>query len=120
MRNPYHGGPSVWANNWIGIPDFVTSVEKNNEIPNKYSLDQNYPNPFNPITNINYSIKNSGHVKLTVYNTLGQKVIDLVDENQSAGSYRISFNATELASGIYLYSIKSGEFYSTKKMILLK
>lgn len=88
--------------------------------PIKYSLDQNYPNPFNPATVINYSIPKESVVKLKVYNVLGKEVATLVNSNQKAGDYKIQFNASNLASGVYFYTISAGNFVNTKKMILIK
>ena len=99
-----------------------TSVNDNflNQIPKKYSLAQNYPNPFNPSTVIRYGIPNSGLVTLKIYNVLGREVATLINKYQQAGRYEISFNASELASGIYFYRLHSNNYTSIKKMILLK
>ena len=103
------------------FPVGVASVENITEVlPNNYSLSQNYPNPFNPSTSINFSIPNSEFVSLKVYNILGSEVATLVNENLSAGSYRFSFDAADLASGIYLYELNAGSFREIKKMNLLK
>jgi hypothetical protein len=96
------------------------SVTNISETPVEYVLDQNYPNPFNPTTTINYSIKSTGLVTLKVYDLLGSKVASLVNEVKEAGSYSVNFNASELPSGIYFYTLTSGNFNSTKKLILLK
>lgn len=85
-----------------------------------YSLSQNYPNPFNPSTIINYTIKTAGVVTLKVYDMLGKEVTSLVDENKEAGSYSVELNASSLPSGIYFYTLTSGNFIDTKKLILLK
>ncbi len=85
-----------------------------------YKLEQNYPNPFNPTTTINYSIKSDGFVSLKVYNILGQQVADLVNQNQRAGYYNVNFNAFNLPSGVYIYTIKTSGFTSSKKMLLIK
>jgi hypothetical protein len=85
-----------------------------------FELDQNYPNPFNPITTINYSIKSTGLVTLKVYDMLGIEVASIVNEIKEAGNYSVTFNASELPSGIYFYTLKSGNFTETKKLILLK
>jgi len=106
--------------NFDGSYEYSTELLVNNITPNKYVLEQNYPNPFNPSTVINYSIPSSGFVKLEAYNILGKKVATLVNEFKEAGSYEISFDGSNLASGIYLYSIQVGNFNSTKKMLLLK
>ena len=88
--------------------------------PHTYSLSQNYPNPFNPLTQIEFSIKEAGNVKLTIYDILGREVQILVNEEMAAGSYKTQFDAANLASGIYFYRIESGKFNSLKKMMLLK
>ena len=89
-------------------------------LPSDYSLKQNYPNPFNPSTKIAYQIPKSGHVTLKVYNALGKEVATLVNEDKSVGKYTLDFNGQGLSSGIYFYSIRSGSFFETKKMMLLK
>jgi hypothetical protein len=101
---------------------FVTVGIKNEKpgVPVSFKLDQNYPNPFNPSTTINYSIPKESMVTLKIFNILGQEVKTLVNENKSAGNYSIRFNASSLSSGIYFYSIKAGNFYQVKKMLLLK
>jgi hypothetical protein len=86
----------------------------------EYSLGQNFPNPFNPETKISYTIRESGLVQLKVYDVLGKEVLALVNENKEAGNYSVNFDASQLPSGVYIYRIQSGEFISSKKMILLK
>lgn len=88
--------------------------------PQKFALEQNYPNPFNPSTTIRYSIPEAQRVRLSVYNTLGQEVQTLVNETQDAGTYSIRFNASNLASGMYIYRIQAGSFIDSKKLILIK
>lgn len=85
-----------------------------------YVLNQNYPNPFNPTTNIKYAIPTGGLVKLSVYNLLGKEVASLINRYQEAGSYSIEFNGSELASGVYIYKLTSGNTVVTKKMNLIK
>jgi hypothetical protein len=85
-----------------------------------FQLQQNYPNPFNPSTTINYSLPKSGYVKLTVYNAIGIKVATIVNEYKQAGNYSVQFNAANLASGIYLYRLESGNYSAAKKLILVK
>lgn len=97
-----------------------TIVESENYIVNGFNLFQNYPNPFNPATTIYYSISKNGLVNLKVYDFLGKEVTELVNEAKEAGNYSITFNASELPSGIYFYTLTSGNFKSTKKLILLK
>ncbi|MBI2427918.1 MAG: T9SS type A sorting domain-containing protein [Ignavibacteriales bacterium] len=93
---------------------------KNDGIPGKFALEQNYPNPFNPTTTINYSIPLNGLVSLKVFNILGQEVMSLVNTEQTAGNYQVTFNANTLSSGVYFYRIDAGSFSSVKKMMLMK
>jgi hypothetical protein len=103
------------------FPEGVTSVEEINSItPIDFSLSQNYPNPFNPSTTINFTIPGSEFVTLKVYNILGSEVATLVNGNLSAGAYKFSFDAQNLASGVYLYELNAGSFREIKKMNLLK
>ena len=81
---------------------------------------QNYPNPFNPSTTITYHLPKTSNVELKVYDVLGNEIATLVNEVQSAGRYTVDFNATNIASGVYLYKIKAGDFIITKKMILIR
>ncbi len=106
---------------------FDPTVDVNEEtLPNKFELMQNYPNPFNPTTTIKYSIPVIAGVEtlhatsLQIYNVLGQKVATLVNEKQAPGTYSVQFDASELPSGIYFYTLRAGNFAATKKMILLK
>ena len=96
----------------------VISVDLN--IPNQYALYQNYPNPFNPTTSITYNLPADGLVSLKVYDILGSEVMTLVNENQKTGVYTIPFNASDLASGIYICKITTNNFMSSIKMILMK
>ncbi len=94
--------------------------DKTDEVVNKYSLSQNYPNPFNPTSKIKYQIAKLGKVELKVYDILGREVITLVNEVKSPGNYEVTFNASQLASGVYFYRLTVGDFVQTKKMILLR
>jgi len=139
---PYPGGPGVTHPVWyyVKAQDINSHVsnESNTVItyvsgaspekrgasktsnPTVYYLEQNYPNPFNPITTINYSIKLAGLATMKVYDLLGTEVATLVNEIKEAGSYSVTFNATNLPSGIYFYTLTSGNYSSTKKLLLLK
>ena len=86
----------------------------------EFALQQNYPNPWNPTTTINYSIAKEGNVKLTVYNAIGSKLATIVNEYKLAGNYSVQFNGSNLASGIYLYRLESGNYSAAKKFTLLK
>lgn len=98
-----------------------TSVENNNpSTPNSYELFQNYPNPFNPITLINYQLPINSHVSISIYDLLGRKVAQLVNEEKSAGQHKIEFNSNGLTSGIYLYKLTANNFTQTRKMMLMK
>ncbi len=113
------GGESEWSETFTFFIPFSVSINPE-DVPDKFSLSQNYPNPFNPSTQINYTLANNTHVKLRVFNALGQQVATLVDERKSAGNYSITFDATSLSSGFYFYSIEAGDFRQTKKMLLIK
>jgi hypothetical protein len=107
----------IWKYSISGI----TAVKhESSEVPEYFSLSQNYPNPFNPTTTINYSLAKEGNVKLTVYNAIGSKVATIVNEYKSAGTYSVKFNGSNLASGIYLYRLESGNYSEAKKFILMK
>jgi hypothetical protein len=103
------GGPSSDVKFW-----------GNSSLPSTPVLSQNYPNPFNPTTKIKFSINERAYTNLTVYNSLGQRIVTLVDKELNSGRYDVTFNATNLPSGIYLYQIHSGNFSEVRKMILIK
>lgn len=98
----------------IGITPIST------EVPNQFELKQNYPNPFNPITNIEFSIAKTRDVSLVIYNSLGQLVATLVNQELKPGTYKYDFNASGLPSGSYYYRLTAGDFVKTNKMILVK
>lgn len=103
-----------------GTAKYSKTIEVHAVQPIAYSLDQNYPNPFNPTTVISYSVAKNGFVSLKVYNMLGQEVANLYQGFQKAGSYKVNFDASKLASGMYLYKLQTNNFTETKKMLLLK
>jgi hypothetical protein len=88
--------------------------------PYSYKLYINYPNPFNPKTIIKYEIAKTGLVKINVYDLLGRLVTTLVNENKSSGIYSVAFDGSNLASGVYIYRLESGNFTDVKKMVLIK
>lgn len=112
----YSNAPLYYFTTGTGLD----AVEGQNETPKEFALSQNYPNPFNPTTEIRYSIPKSAMVYIKVYDLLGQEVTTLVNHEQKPGYYTVSFNASKLASGIYIYRLQANDFTSTKKMILLK
>ncbi len=115
-------GLKLWdaSINWCLYKDEDTIVEHAPKQPRKHALLQNYPNPFNPETTISFSLEKTGPVKLTVYDLQGKVVTRLVDDNLSAGEHRIRFTASEIPSGVYLYSLKTADFTISKKMTLLR
>ena len=106
----------AWYENLMGSTD----IKNNAKDPVDFSLYQNYPNPFNPVTMINYQLPMINDVELNIYNLIGKKVATLVSERQSAGAYQVEWDATDLASGVYYYQLKAGEFREVKKMVLVK
>jgi hypothetical protein len=102
--------------------DYATSIqsESTGTLPEGFVLKQNYPNPFNLSTNIKYQIPSTNHVTLKVFDVLGREVATLVSKEQEAGSYQVQFDGTGLASGVYFYRMKMGEFVQSKKLLLLR
>ena len=96
------------------------SNEVNVGVPEKFALSQNYPNPFNPSTTINFDIPKDGKVSLRLYDMSGKEVATLVNEYKTAGYYSVTFNAANLSSGVYFYSITANNFTAIKKMMLIK
>jgi hypothetical protein len=107
----------------INLIDFTlvsTGIKNEPGFPLKSELLQNYPNPFNPSTEIKFSITNNENIKIKVYNSIGQEVADLVNQTLTAGNYSIKWDAKNFSSGIYYYSLTSGNYFNIKKMILLR
>ena len=98
----------------------AVSVESKELIPKKFELEQNYPNPFNPTTNFEFQTANFGLVTLKLYDVLGNEVATIVNEEKPAGNYKVTFDASNLPSGVYFYKIKAGNFVKIKKMVLLR
>ncbi|MBK7254195.1 MAG: T9SS type A sorting domain-containing protein [Ignavibacteria bacterium] len=99
---------------------FNLSSEIEVGVPNSFDMSQNYPNPFNPSTKINYDLPVDGNVSIVLYDLTGRQVASIVNEVKTAGYYTVSFNASNLASGMYFYRISASNFVSTKKMVLVK
>ena len=106
---------------YLGDSKTTSSTDNNDKIiPSSFNLFQNYPNPFNPNTVIKWEQPANSHVLLKVYDLLGREVATLVNEEKAAGNYKVTFDAKNLANGIYFYRLKAGNYSSVKKMILLK
>ncbi len=101
--------------------DYITKVQNRfTKLPSEFKLEQNYPNPFNPQTSIKYSLGSAGKVVLIVYDILGKKVTELVNETKKAGVYDIIFDGSKYASGLYFYRLQSGDFIQSRKMLLVR
>ena len=118
-----------FGNKWIGTQNGLSVfnekgvslfVDKKTNMPGDYLLMQNYPNPFNPVTTIKYELPGELKVTLALYNTLGQKVKELVNEIKPSGANEVLLDGAGLPSGIYFYRLQAGRFSQTKKLILLK
>jgi hypothetical protein len=107
-------GTAVFKNRLTAVND------KSVAAPSQYELAQNFPNPFNPTTTIAYGLKNSGKVRLSVYDIMGKEVAVLVDGSQAAGSHQVQFNANNLTTGMYFYKLQTADQVFTKKMTLVK
>ncbi len=103
--------------NWMQFK-FITGVADDPQSPLQYELAQNYPNPFNPNTKIRFALPYAQHVKLDIYNVLGRKIDTLVDEFRQAGEFEVEWNAADVASGLYFYTMQAGDFKQTRKLIL--
>ncbi|HEY5565047.1 MAG TPA: T9SS type A sorting domain-containing protein, partial [Rhodothermia bacterium] len=131
-QNPDGSWPAAWefeAENFQPTgnlpfeenPAVTTAIEPiGSEIPNAISLGDNYPNPFNPSTTFEYGINATSRVHLAVYDMTGRLVRTLVDGVQPAANYRVSFNAGDLASGVYVYQLETSDRTISKRMVLLK
>lgn len=98
----------------------VTDIVSDNSVVTKFSLSQNYPNPFNPSTTISFALPEQAEVKLSVYNSIGEEVAELLNEEVAAGFHTVNFNAGNLSSGLYFYKITYGNHVKVNKMMLLK
>ena len=116
----FHGGSGgVGMSGTITVIS-PTVVTENSKSPKNYYLSQNYPNPFNPTTTIQYALPSNNFVTIKVYNSVGNEVATLVNEEEDAGYYSIVFDGTDFSSGVYYLQFKSNNFLRVKKMILLK
>ena len=124
VRDMVSGGSTGVLNAWSLDVTFVTQgatdVPASDELPKGMELDQNYPNPFNPATVVSYTLGQASHVRLAVYDLLGSEVAVLVNETKTPGRYNVTFEAGELASGVYLYRLLVGDHVQTRKMVLIR
>ncbi len=95
-------------------------ISADSHLPSSYGLEQNFPNPFNLTTEIKYQLPEAAHVKLVIYNSLGQEVAQLVDTRQTIGLYSVTWDASKYSSGTYIYKLEAGDFIQTKRMVLIK
>lgn len=109
-----------WLQKRVKIYIATGIIQTNTLQPASFELNQNYPNPFNPITSIIYKLKKAENVQLNILDVSGKIVASPVNEFQQAGEYKLNFDGSKLSSGIYYYTIKAGDFRSTKSMVLLK
>lgn len=137
LEDPHHSVFFVYANTdangqytqWREDPEVANSVvalsAASPSLPKAFGLDQNYPNPFNPTTQVRFALPTNAHVRLTVFNVLGQEVKTLVDQDMAAGTHEVTWNGRnedggQVSSGIYFYRISADNFSATKKMMMLK
>jgi len=104
----------------VKYSEIPTGILENNIQLNQFKLEQNYPNPFNPSTTISFSLPEYGFVKLKIFDMLGKEIKTLVNEFKNAGNYFVDFNGSDLSSGVYYYKLITGDFVTTKKMLLIK
>jgi photosystem II stability/assembly factor-like uncharacterized protein len=122
IREPYVFAGTWDAGVWRRLIDETTFLPGEGDYtnPQVFHLGQNYPNPFNPVTQIRYAIPQASRMTLEVYNSLGQKIAELVNEEKAAGQFVVAFDASQLPSGIYIYRINAGSYQKVMKMILMK
>lgn len=118
-NSPNIGGYSGYSDTWK-FSTSLTDVSNNSQLPQSYNLSQNFPNPFNPSTTIEFELPKKTFVKLDIYDILGQKIKELVDDVKPAGYYRVDFDAKNLPSGIYIYSLEADSYEKTMKMVVMK
>ncbi len=114
------GNTSGWSATWTFYAISVITGIDEESVPTEFKLLQNYPNPFNPTTRIRFSVPQTSFVTLKVYDVLGREVATLVNQEKNLGNYEVSFDASRLPSGMYIYKIDAGSFHQVKKMILMK
>lgn len=107
------------STSWINLG--LTGIEQTSAtVPSGYYLGQNFPNPFNPVTNIYFSIPEAQNVRIVIMNMLGEEITELINNDLAAGTFKLSYNAENLSSGVYLYRIETAKFTDSRKMLLIK
>jgi hypothetical protein len=115
-----NGSQTLYLDNIYFFDETPTSITEMDDRPTAFTLSQNYPNPFNPTTQIAFAVPETGHVRLEVFDMIGQRVATIVNENVTAGAHTVTFDASALSSGIYLYRLQAGTFSQVNKMMLVK
>lgn len=121
--NSFTGNVLITTNNGnidIPINYLIVDVEDISQLPVEFGLSQNYPNPFNPTTVIEFTLPKSSFVSMKVFDQLGREVANVVNEVKSTGKHKVNFDASALPSGVYIYRVKAGDYFSAKKMLLIK
>lgn len=117
---PYHCSPHPWMVDTIVVGNPTGVDDPPASIPEKFEVSQNYPNPFNARTAIEYSLPQDSHVRIVIFNLLGQNIETLVDQNKTAGIHQVVWNANDVPTGVYFYRLEAGDFTQTRKMLLAK
>jgi len=124
FSDPANGWMCTWTGEILRYQNLgpTTGLPPRNipEVPVRYMLEQNYPNPFNPTTVVRYQVPVASTVRLVVYDILGRELSVLVNERKAPGSYSVKFDASGLASGVYLYRLQAGNFVQTKKALVVR
>jgi hypothetical protein len=110
----------AWIYNIVQIDPPLSVDDPAARIVENYRLEQNFPNPFNPTTRISFNLVKSQDVKLVVYNLLGEEIAVLLNEGKAAGEHTVNFDASQLSSGLYFYTLSSADFQETRKMVLMR
>ncbi len=117
---PYHCTPHPFMVDTIVVGNPTGVEDQSSAIPAEFEMAQNYPNPFNAQTAIEYFLPQDSHVRIIVFNLLGQTIESLVDQNQFAGKHQVIWNAADVPTGVYFYRLEAGEFTQIRKMLLAK
>jgi plastocyanin len=117
---PYHCTPHPFMVDTIVVGNPTAIDDDGSQIPVEFDIAQNYPNPFNARTAIEYSLPRDSHVRIVIYNLLGQDIETLVDQGEPAGKHQVIWDASDVPTGVYFYRIEAGDFTQTRKMLLAK